>query len=159
MADEIILTREGFEKLENELNHLKTVKRREVAKRIKQARELGDISENSEYEDAKNEQAFLEGRIREIEQMLRNARLADEDTAGDVVHFGKVITLYDLENEDEVAYSLVGSAEADPLDYKISNESPLGKAIMGKKVGDVVEFEAPIGLIKYEIRKIEKSEK
>lgn len=159
MADETILTREGFEKLENELNQLKTVKRREVAKRIKQARELGDISENSEYEDAKNEQAFLEGRIREIEQMLRNARIADEDIAGDVVHFGKTVTLYDIENDDEIAYSLVGSAEADPLDYKISNESPLGKAIMGKKVGDVVEFEAPIGLIKYEIKKIEKTEK
>lgn len=156
MPEEIILTREGFDKLELELQHLKTVRRREVAKRIKQAREFGDISENSEYEDAKNEQAFLEGRVREIEQMLRNARIIDDEIADDVVHLGRTITLKDLENDEIITYALVGSAEADPLNYKISNESPLGKAIIGKKVGDVVEIDAPIGIIKYEINNIQK---
>lgn len=156
MPEEIILTREGFDKLETELQHLKTVRRREVAKRIKQAREFGDISENSEYEDAKNEQAFLEGRVREIEQMLRNARIIDDEVADDVVHLGRTVTLRDLENEEVITYSLVGSAEADPLNYKISNESPLGKAIIGKKVGDIVEIDAPIGIIKYEITRMDK---
>lgn len=156
MPEEIILTREGFDKLETELQQLKTVRRREVAKRIKQAREFGDISENSEYEDAKNEQAFVEGRIREIEQMLRNARIIDDEIADDVVHLGKIVTLLDLETNEEITYSLVGSAEADPLDYKISNESPLGKAILNKKAGETVEIDAPIGIIKYKIIKIEK---
>lgn len=156
MPEEIILTREGFDKLEAELHHLKTVRRREVAKRIKQAREFGDISENSEYEDAKNEQAFLEGRVREIEQMLRNARIIDDEISDDIVHLGRTITLKDLENDEVITYALVGSAEADPLNYKISNESPLGKAIIGKKVGDIVEIDAPIGIIKYEISQIEK---
>lgn len=159
MPEEIILTREGFEKLETELHHLKTVRRREVAKRIKQAREFGDISENSEYEDAKNEQAFVEGRIREIEQMLRNARIIDDEISEDVVHLGRIVSLRDLENNEEITYSLVGSAEADPLNYKISNESPLGKAILGKKVGDVVEFDAPIGVVRYEILKLEREKK
>ncbi len=151
MAEDIILTREGFDKLENELQHLKTVRRREVAKRIKQAREFGDISENSEYEDAKNEQAFVEGRIREIENLLRNARIAEDEVAEDIVHVGRTVTLKDLENGEDITYSLVGSVEADPLNYKISNESPLGKAIMGKRVGDVVDIDAPIGIIRYEI--------
>lgn len=156
MPEEIILTREGFDKLETELHHLKTVRRREVAKRIKQAREFGDISENSEYEDAKNEQAFVEGRIREIEQMLRNARIIDDEISEEVVHLGRIVSIKDVETGDEITYTMVGSAEADPLNYKISNESPLGKAIMGHRVGDVVEIEAPIGLIKYEITKLEK---
>lgn len=156
MPEEIILTREGFDKLETELHHLKTVRRREVAKRIKQAREFGDISENSEYEDAKNEQAFVEGRIREIEQMLRNARIIDDEISEEVVHLGRVVSIKDLETGDEITYTMVGSAEADPLNYKISNESPLGKAIMGHRVGDIVEIDAPIGIIKYEITKLEK---
>lgn len=151
MIEDVILTREGFDNLENELQQLKTVRRREVAKRIKQAREFGDISENSEYEDAKNEQAFVEGRIREIEQILRKARIAEEKVADDIVHIGKNVTLKDLEKNEEITYFLVGSAEADPLNYRISNESPLGKAIIGKKVDDIVEIDAPIGIIKYQI--------
>lgn len=151
MTEDVILTREGFDNLENELQQLKTVRRREVAKRIKQAREFGDISENSEYEDAKNEQAFVEGRIREIEQILRKARIAEEKVADDIVHIGKNVTLKDLEKNEEITYFLVGSAEADPLNYRISNESPLGKAIIGKKVDDIVEIDAPIGIIKYQI--------
>lgn len=150
MGEEVILTREGFEKLETELQHLKSVRRREIAKRIKQAREFGDISENAEYDEAKNEQAFVEGRIREIEQLLRNAQIVDE-TESDLVGLGKTVTLKDLDADEEVKYHLVGSAEADPLNNKISNESPLGKAIIGKNVGDIVEIDAPIGIIKYEI--------
>ena len=154
MTEDIILTRQGFNNLESELQHLKTVRRREVAKRIKQAREFGDISENSEYEDDKNEQAFVEGRIREIEQILRNARIAEETVADDIVHIGKNVTLKDMENDDEITYYIVGSAEADPLNNRISNESPLGKAIIGKKVDEIVEINAPIGIIKYQILRL-----
>ncbi|AZR74675.1 transcription elongation factor GreA [Anoxybacter fermentans] len=156
MAEEIILTREGFKKLEEELNHLKNVRRREVAKRIKHAREFGDISENSEYDEAKNEQAFVEGRIREIEHLLRKARIAEEESEADVVSVGKTVTLKDLDNNEEITYSIVGSVESDPLNYKISNESPLGKAIIGKKVGDIVEFDAPIGRVRYRIMALKK---
>lgn len=154
MTEDIILTRQGFNNLESELQHLKTVRRREVAKRIKQAREFGDISENSEYEDAKNEQAFVEGRIREIEQILRNARIAEETVADDIVHIGKNVTLKDMENDEEITYYIVGSAEADPLNNRISNESPLGKAIIGKKVDEIVAINAPIGIIKYQILRL-----
>lgn len=155
MTEDIILTREGFEKLEEEVQHLKSVKRREVAKRIKQAREFGDISENSEYEDAKNEQAFVEGRIREIDQLLRKARIVETVGEDDEVYLGVTVTLRDTDRDEEITYTLVGSAEADPLDNKISNESPVGRAILGRKVGDVVSINAPIGTIKYEILAIQ----
>ncbi|MCK4260641.1 MAG: transcription elongation factor GreA [Halanaerobiales bacterium] len=151
MEEAVILTHEGFEKLENELQHLKSVRRREIAKRIKLAREFGDISENSEFDEAKNEQAFVEGRIREIEQLLRNAEIVEDEYDSDSVSLGKDVTLRDLDTDQEVTYHLVGSVEADPLNCKISNESPLGKAILGKKVGDIVDIHAPIGIIKYEI--------
>lgn len=149
---EVILTREGLEKLEKELEELKTTRRREVAARIKQAIEFGDISENSEYEDAKNEQAFIEGRILTLEQMLRNARVIDGERAGnDKVTLGSTVLLKDLEYGDEVEYTIVGSVEADPGAHKISNESPVGKAILGQRKGSIVEVSVPAGLLKYQI--------
>jgi transcription elongation factor GreA len=153
MADkEVLLTPDGLSKLEKELDHLKTVKRREVAARIKQALEFGDISENSEYDDAKNEQAFVEGRIATLEKMLRNARVIDQDEVDtDTVTVGSKVRLKDLESGQEYEYTLVGSAEADPAEARISNESPVGRAILGKKVGAVVEVDAPAGTLRYEI--------
>lgn len=145
-----ILTLEGLKKLEDKLEHLKSVRRREVAERIKQAIEFGDISENSEYEDAKNEQAFIEGEILTLEKTLRNAKVIEKDES-DVVAIGSTVVLKDLEFGDELEYTIVGSAEADPTDAKISNESPVGAAILGQKVGSVVEVTVPAGLLKYEI--------
>ena len=140
---EVLLTPEGLKKLESELEVLKTVKRREVAERISAALDFGDISENSEYDDAKNEQAFIEGRILTLEKLLRNARVieADEDEDETIVSLGKKITLKDLETSDVFEYQLVGSAEADPAEAKISNESPVGQAILGKTPGTIVEVE------------------
>ncbi len=154
---EVILTLEGLKKLEQELEQLKSVKRREVAERIKQAIEFGDISENSEYEDAKNEQAFIEGRILTLEKMLRNARLIDEgEIHTDVVSIGSTVLLKDLEVGDEINYTIVGSAEADPSAHKISNESPVGKAILGQSIGSTVEVSVPAGKLKYTILDIKK---
>lgn len=149
---EVLLSLEGLKQLEQELLHLRTVKRLEVAERIKQAREYGDISENSEYEDAKNEQAFIEGRILVLEKMLRNARLIDEPAGNaGIVAVGSTVVLKDLEYGDELTYTIVGTTEADPSNNRISNESPVGRAIMGQKVGTVAEVDAPDGVIKYEI--------
>lgn len=154
---DVILTVEGLKKLEEELVYLKTVKRQEVAERIKQAREFGDISENSEYEDAKHEQAFIEGRILTLEKKLRNAKLIDNDAVDTkAVSVGSKVKLKDLESGDECEYVIVGSMEADPLDSKISNESPVGKAIIGKKRGSIVEVSVPVGTLKYEIVQISK---
>ncbi len=147
-----ILTAEGLKKIEQKLEHLKSVRRQEVAERIKQAIEFGDISENSEYEDAKNEQAFIEGEILTLEKMLRNAKLIDQGEIGtDIVTLGSTVTLRDLELNDELEYTLVGSAEADPSELKISNESPVGSAIMGQRVGSTVEVNVPAGILKYQI--------
>jgi transcription elongation factor GreA len=149
---QIILTAEGLKKIEQKLDHLKSVRRREVAERIKQAIEFGDISENSEYEDAKNEQAFIEGEILTLEKMLRKAKLIDEDEiSADVVTIGSTVVLKDLEFGDILEYTIVGSAEADPTESRISNESPVGEAILGRKVGSVVEVNVPAGTLKYEI--------
>lgn len=157
MAEEVLLTEEGYENLEKELDHLINVKRREVAKRIKVAREFGDISENSEYDDAKNEQAFVEGRIKEIENMIRNARIVkDEDVNDETVNIGTTVKLKDVDSGEEFTYTIVGSAEADPLNNKISNQSPIGKSIIGHKVGDVVKVEVPSGITSYEILFIKK---
>lgn len=152
---EVLLSLEGLKQLEQELFHLRTAKRMEVAERIKQAREYGDISENSEYEDAKNEQAFIEGRILVLEKTLRNARVIDEpaDGAG-VVAIGCTVTLKDLEYGDEVVYMIVGTLEADPTHSRISNESPVGRAIMGQVVGTTVAVEAPDGTIQYQVTAI-----
>ncbi|MCY0900215.1 MAG: transcription elongation factor GreA [Firmicutes bacterium] len=156
MADkELLMSPEGLKKLEAELEHLTTVKRREVAERIKTAREFGDISENSEYEDAKNEQAFIEGRIQTLEKMLRQARVVESDKEDpNVVHIGSHVTVKDLEENVEEEYVIVGATEADPMKNRISNESPVGKALMGAKVGDQVEVSAPVGKIRLEILKI-----
>lgn len=154
---EIILTSEGLERLENELNNLKSVKRREVAERIKQAIGFGDISENSEYENAKNEQAFIEGRILTLEKKLRNARLLDEsEVTTDAVSLGVKVLLKDIEYGDEIEYVLVGSMEADPANNKISNESPVGQGILGAKKGDIVEVDVPAGILKYQVLQISK---
>jgi transcription elongation factor GreA len=149
---EVILTVEGLKKLEDELETLKTVRRREVAGRIKQAIEFGDISENSEYDDAKNEQAFIEGRIITLEKMLRNARVIDDSNEGrEVVALGTTVVLKDKDFGEEEEYAIVGSAEADPGTNKISNESPVGKAVLGQAKGTIVEVNVPAGVLHYEI--------
>jgi len=154
---EIILTKEGLEKLETELETLKSVRREEVAERIKQAIAFGDISENSEYEDAKNEQAFIEGRILTLEKTLKNSRLmTDDEIRDDIVSLGSKVTLKEMKSGREVNVTLVASVESKLKDGKISDESPVGKAIMGKKVGARVEVEAPAGIIKYKIIKVER---
>lgn len=154
---EVLLTKEGLTKLENELEHLKSVKREEVAERIKQAIAFGDISENSEYEDAKNEQAFIEGRIITLEKTLKNARLMeDTDIRTDVVSLGSRVTLLDVKSGRQVHVTIVSSVESKARDGKISDESPVGKQIMGKTVDSVVGVEAPAGLIQYKIVKVEK---
>ena len=154
---EVILTIDGLNKLEKELENLKTVKRPEVAERLKQAIELGDISENSEYEDAKNEQGFIEGRILQLEKMLRNAKVIDEQEVGkDIVSVGSKVKLNDVNNSEEVEYMIVGSAEADPAHYRISNESPVGRSLMGQKVGSIVNVNVPMGTIQYKIVGIKK---
>ncbi|MGE5529820.1 MAG: transcription elongation factor GreA [Patescibacteria group bacterium] len=154
---EVLLTLDGLTKLEKELDQLKTVRRREVAERIKQALEFGDISENSEYEDAKNEQGFIESQIQQIENVLRNARLIDEgDVNTDVVSLGSRVFLQDMENGEEVNYLIVSSAEADPERGKISNESPVGRAVLGQGVGAVVPVKVPMGEFRYKITAIKK---
>ena len=152
---EILLTQEGYQKLEDELEILKTVRRREVADRIKVAISFGDISENAEYDEAKNDQAFTEGRIIQLENMLKNAVVVDEsEIPKDKVSVGSIVKVMDYEFDEEVEYTIVGSAEADPMNFKISNESPVGSALIGKKVGDVVEVAVPSGVSKFEILEI-----
>lgn len=149
---ETILTAEGLRRLEEELEHLKGTKRKEVAERIKQAKAFGDLSENAEYDDAKNEQAFVEGRILQIEQMLRNARVIDNDAApSDAVAVGSTVRLKDVAAGSELTYTIVGSAEADPLKDRISNESPVGQALIGHKRGETVTVRVPAGTLKYTI--------
>jgi transcription elongation factor GreA len=154
---EVILTPEGVAKLEKKLEHLKTVRRREIAERIKQAIAFGDISENAEYDEAKNEQAFIEGEIITLENMLRVARVIDEeDISTDVVNIGATVRVLDMEFNEELEYIIVGSAEADPAHSKISNESPVGRALIGKSIGDVVEVAVPDGVIEFKILDIRK---
>jgi transcription elongation factor GreA len=151
--DEIILTKEGLAKLELELEELKTVTRKEVASRIKTAISYGDLKENSEYHAAKNDQAFMEGRIITIERMLKKARVADQvDTT--TVNVGSIVILNDVEFSEKVQYRVVGPSEADVIENKISYESPLGRSLMGKSVGDTISVNAPMGLIKYELLEI-----
>jgi transcription elongation factor GreA len=152
---EVILTAEGHDKLKEEIEYLSTVKRREVAERIKQAREFGDIAENSEYDDAKNEQAMLEHRISMLEERLKGARIvAKNDAPKGVVAVGTKVRLRDLDAKETIEYHIVGSAEANPAEHKLSNESPVGKAIMGKKKGEIVEVAAPRGSLKYKIMEV-----
>ncbi len=155
---EVILTEEGLKLLTEELNHLSTVKREEVAERIRQAREFGDISENSEYDDAKNEQALLEGRIALLQEKLRRARVVkDSEIETDKVCIGSTVTLRDKDSGEKRVYTLVGSAEADPTNSRLSNESPVGQAILGKRVGDKVTVPIPVGAVSYEIVAIGKT--
>lgn len=152
MEKDIFFTPEGLEKIENEIEYLKTVRRKEVSERIKVALGYGDLSENSEYDEAKNEQAQVEERIVKLEMMVRNAKIIDEkDLNTDVVNIGSNVKVRELETMEEDEYTIVGSAEADPLEGKISNESPVGSRLIGNRVGDVVEVEVPDGIIKYEI--------
>jgi transcription elongation factor GreA len=149
---ETLLTLSGLKKLEEELEYLKSVKRREVAERLKQAIEFGDLSENSEYEDAKNEQAFIEGRILTLEKKLRNARVIDaSEVPGDVVSLGSRVTLKDLDAGEELQYEIVGSMEADPAENRISNESPVGKAILGHRIGEIINIQVPAETLRYQI--------
>lgn len=147
-----VMTYEGVKKLEDELEFLKTVKRKEITEKIKVALGYGDLSENSEYDEAKNEQAFTEGRIMQLENTLKNAVVVDEtEIPTDKVGVGTIVKVKDYEFDEEVEYSLVGSAEADPMNYKISNESPVGAALLGKKVGDLIEVLVPGGVNKFEV--------
>jgi len=152
---EIILTAEGLAKLQEELDELKTVHRKEVNDRIRQAKEYGDLSENAEYEDAKQEQAFIEGRILKLEAMIRNSRIIDEsEYAADEVHIGATVKVKDLKNNENYEFHIVGSAEADPTAKRISNESPLGRALLGHKKGETVDVSTPRGVVKYKIEAI-----
>lgn len=154
---EYILTYEGLKKLEEELEYLKTTKKKEVAERLKIARGFGDLSENSEYDEAKNEQAEVEAKIITIENMLRNAKVvADEDVDVKTVGVGNKVLVLDVEENEEIEYTIVGSTEVDVLNNKISNESPMGIALMGKKKGATIKVNAPMGEIEYKILKIEK---
>ena len=152
---EVVLTKEGLLKLEQEKENLKAVKRREIAERIKQAIEFGDISENSEYEDAKNEQAFVEGRILTLEKMLSHVRVIEESTEGqDQAVLGSTVTLKDMEVDETLEYTIVGAAEANPMQNRISYESPVGAAILGHFIGDVFEVTVPAGTVKFELLEI-----
>ena len=154
---EVILTEEGLKQLQDEVNYLSNVKREEVAEQIRQAREFGDISENSEYDDAKNEQALLEHRIANLQEKLRRARVIKEsDIDTDRVSVGSTVTLRDKKKGDIRIYTLVGSAEADPAKAKLSNESPVGQALLGKRVGDLVTVNIPVGALDLEILAIGK---
>lgn len=148
---ETLLTAEGLKKLEEELAHYKSVRRIEVAQRIKTAIEYGDISENSEYDDAKNEQAFIEGHIIELENKINTAKVIDEKTRKNVVSVGSKVKLLDEEFNEELDYVIVGSSEADPFNNRISNESPVGSAILGKKKGATVEVNTPDGVATFKI--------
>jgi len=153
---ETILTAEGLRKLEDELNTLRTVRRQEVAERLKVAISYGDISENSEYDDAKSEQAFIEGRILELEQMINTATIIDDSASKKkgIVSLGSTVIVKDLETGDEDEYTIVGTTEADPFANRISNESPVGAAILGQKVNTVVQVNTPVGELSYKIVKI-----
>jgi len=154
---EVILTYEGLKKLERELEYLKVTKRREIAERIKQALSFGDLSENSEYDEAKNEQGQVEARIVQIENILKNAKIIDEeDVSTDSVSLGCKVTVLDIEMNEEFEYYIVGSMEADPAKSKISNESPVGKALMGRKKGEIVNVEVPAGTVQLKIINIDK---
>ena len=152
---EVVLTKEGYEKLKQELDYLRGEKRREVAERIRVSREFGDIAENAEYDDAKNEQMMLEHRIAQLEERLLSARVIEKkDIAKDVVSLGSKVKLRDVEARKTVEYHIVGSAEANPDENKLSNESPVGKAIMGHKKGETVEVSTPRGSLKFKILEI-----
>ena len=154
---EVILTQEGFDNLEKELNYLRTEKRAEIADRIKVALGFGDLSENSEYDEAKTAQAENEVKIAELENKIRHAKIIDEkDIDTETVQVGNIVKVLDMEFDEKIEYTIVGSTEVNLAENKISNESPIGRALLGAKKGATVEVDAPAGVIKYEIRKIKK---
>lgn len=161
MAEKVVsLTLEGKAKLEAELAELKSTKREEIAEKIKVARSYGDLSENSEYDEAKNEQAIVESRIAKLEATLKNAIIVEDDdvaeTGDEKIWLGNKVTVLDVEMDEELTYDIVSSIEADPMNGKISDDSPLGKAILGGKVGEIIEVEAPIGTLQYKILNVVK---
>ena len=158
MEKKNLMTYAGLKKLEDELHNLKVNRRKEVAEKIKEAREQGDLSENAEYDAAKDEQRDIEARIEEREAILKNAEVVVEDEADtEKINVGCKVDVLDLEFDEEVTFQIVGSTEANSLQNMISNESPLGKALMGSKVGDLVDVEAPVGMMQYKILKIERN--
>lgn len=155
MEKDIFFTPEGLEKIEEEIEYLKTVRRKEVAERIRVALGYGDLSENSEYDEAKNEQAQVEERIAKLENMVRNATVVEEeDLDKDTVNVGTHVKVKDMDTGETDVFDIVGSAEADPLEGKISNESPVGSALMGRKLGEVADVEVPDGVVHYEVIEI-----
>ena len=150
----VMLTQEGYDKLVEKLEHLKTVTRNEVAERLKTARALGDLSENAEYDEAQNAKAFLEGEIKELETKIRNSVIISEETDSGIVSVGSTVVIRDLEFNEDETYMIVGSTEADPDSAKISNESPVGAALLGKTVGSIVQVHAPTGILQYKILEI-----
>ncbi len=157
--DETFVTKDGLKKLKDELEHLKDTRRKEVAQRLKEAISYGDLSENSEYEEAKNEQAFIEGRIIELEHKIKSAKIITEKAdkkAGKEVNIGSTVTVRDMSSADgeELTYTIVGATEADPFQYKISNESPIGKALLSRVRGDEVQVHTPSGIVGYEVLKV-----
>lgn len=157
MAKRVLLTSEGLKKLQDELDNLKNVRRKENTEALKVAKSFGDLSENSEYDEAKNEQAEIEARISEIENMLKNIEIIDEEgIATDVVSIGTKVSVKDLDDGEIMEYLIVGSTEADPMKGKISDESPVGTALLGHKIGEIVVVEAPMGKLEYEVLNISK---
>jgi len=157
MAKQNLLTDEGLKAYEEELEQLKTVKRKEIAEKIKVALSFGDLSENSEYDEAKNDQAILEARIAQIEEILKNATIIDEsELNNELIHIGSVVKLRDCEFDDEVEYQIIGSNEANPFEGKLSDESPVGAALLGHRVGDTVEVDTPDGMIRFVVLEISK---
>ncbi|MBR5278228.1 MAG: transcription elongation factor GreA [Clostridia bacterium] len=157
MAKQIIVSKEGLKKLQQELEHLKTVKRKEVALAIQKARAYGDLSENSEYDEAKNEQAEIEGKIAHLEQTLENAIVLDDsELTTDRVNVGNKVMVHNLDTDEDCEYKIVSTTEADPIMFKISDDSPLGKALIGQRKGDSINVETPMGVVKYTITEISK---
>lgn len=157
MDKHVYLTKEGLEKLQKDLENMKTVRRKEVAERLKQAIGFGDLSENSEYDDAKNEQAFIEGEIQRMEEMLINVVVIEDGAKVDdgTITIGSKVVIRFVGDDEEEEYKIVGTVEADPMNNRISNESPVGKAIIGHKAGDIVDIEVPTGIVQYEIVKVD----
>ena len=155
MANAKTVSRAGYEKLQEEREYLVTVKRKEVAQKLKEARSFGDLSENAEYDEAKNEQAILESRINELELLIANAIVVeDHEVSTDEIGVGSIVKIKDLEFDEIETLQIVGSTESDPDNGKISDESPIGKAALRKKVGDIFEVEAPAGMLKFEVLEI-----
>lgn len=159
MAKQIVVTESSYQKLKEELDYLKNVKRKEAAENVGIARSFGDLSENSEYDEAKNEQAKIESQISELEETISHAKvISDHEIQTDMVNVGISVTVYDMDYDEEVEYQIVSSREVDPLENKISDQSPIGKALIGTKVGDIISVEVPDGIAKFKVMKIEKKD-